>query len=171
MGASRDWTAGCIAMEDEDIMWLWDLTEIGIWSKYTNKEENFTMRQRKVKNEEERLAEHHKYLIEDPKAMKGKWQEFFKIETKSMRSSVAAKGKFIMTLAEQNPDRNYIAVEGRGASSAGSGKGGGGRIGQPCFRKGLYQGCGRIFRRGGNSPASTSTSAIPGRRIGTPNAG
>ncbi len=25
------------------------------------------------------------------------------------------KGKFIMTLAEQNPDRNYIAIEGRGS--------------------------------------------------------
>lgn len=29
MGASRDWTAGCVAMEDEDIMWLWDQAEIG----------------------------------------------------------------------------------------------------------------------------------------------
>ena len=29
MGNSRDWTAGCIAMEDEDIRWLWDQTEIG----------------------------------------------------------------------------------------------------------------------------------------------
>ncbi|MEL7656731.1 MAG: L,D-transpeptidase family protein [Bacillota bacterium] len=29
MGASRDWTAGCIAMEDEDIKWLWDQTVIG----------------------------------------------------------------------------------------------------------------------------------------------
>jgi Uncharacterized protein conserved in bacteria len=29
MGTSRDWTAGCIAMEDEDIRWLWDHVEIG----------------------------------------------------------------------------------------------------------------------------------------------
>lgn len=29
MGTSRDWTAGCVAMEDEDIKWLWDQTEIG----------------------------------------------------------------------------------------------------------------------------------------------
>lgn len=29
MGASRDWTAGCIAMEDDDIKWLWDRTAIG----------------------------------------------------------------------------------------------------------------------------------------------
>ncbi|MBR0597213.1 L,D-transpeptidase family protein [Sinanaerobacter chloroacetimidivorans] len=29
MGTSRDWTAGCVAMEDEDIKWLWDHTELG----------------------------------------------------------------------------------------------------------------------------------------------
>ena len=28
MGASADWTAGCIAMENEDIKWLWDHTEL-----------------------------------------------------------------------------------------------------------------------------------------------
>ena len=29
MGSSRDWTAGCIAMEDLDILWIWDHSEIG----------------------------------------------------------------------------------------------------------------------------------------------
>ena len=29
MGASRDWTAGCVALEDEDIRWLWDQAAIG----------------------------------------------------------------------------------------------------------------------------------------------
>ena len=29
MGTARDWTAGCVAMEDEDILWLWEQTEIG----------------------------------------------------------------------------------------------------------------------------------------------
>lgn len=29
MGISRDWTAGCIAMEDQDIKWLWDQSAIG----------------------------------------------------------------------------------------------------------------------------------------------
>lgn len=28
MGSSRDWTAGCIALEDEEIKWLWDHTEL-----------------------------------------------------------------------------------------------------------------------------------------------
>lgn len=29
MGTARDWTAGCIAMEDEDILWLWEHSELG----------------------------------------------------------------------------------------------------------------------------------------------
>lgn len=29
MGSSRDWTAGCIALEDEDIKWLWENTSMG----------------------------------------------------------------------------------------------------------------------------------------------
>lgn len=29
MGASLDWTAGCVALADEDIQWLWDRTELG----------------------------------------------------------------------------------------------------------------------------------------------
>lgn len=73
------------------------------------------MRQRKVKNEEIRLAEHHQYLIEDPKAWKGRWQELFENGNGIYAEFGCGKGKFIMTLAEQHPDRNYIAVEGRGS--------------------------------------------------------
>jgi tRNA (guanine-N7-)-methyltransferase len=73
------------------------------------------MRQRKVKNEEERLAEHHQYLIEDPKARKGNWQKVFENGNGICAEFGCGKGKFIMTLAEQNPGRNYIAVEGRGS--------------------------------------------------------
>ncbi|MEL7656730.1 MAG: tRNA (guanosine(46)-N7)-methyltransferase TrmB [Bacillota bacterium] len=73
------------------------------------------MRQRKVKNEQERLAEHHQYLIEDPKAMKGKWQQAFENGNDIFAEFGCGKGKFIMTLAEQNPERNYIAIEGRGS--------------------------------------------------------
>lgn len=73
------------------------------------------MRQRKVKNEEERLAEHHQYLIGDPEVRKGNWREVFENENGIYAELGCGKGKFIMTLAEQNPDRNYIAIEGRGS--------------------------------------------------------
>ena len=83
--------------------------------KYTNKEETYTMRQRKVKNEEEKIAEHHQYLIGEPRAMKGKWREVFENKNGIYAEFGCGKGKFIMDLAEKNPDRNYIAVEGRGS--------------------------------------------------------
>lgn len=73
------------------------------------------MRQRKVKNEEERLGEHHEYLVGDAKAMKGKWFEVFGNSNGIYAEFGCGKGQFIMTLAAQNPDRNYIAVEGRGS--------------------------------------------------------
>ena len=73
------------------------------------------MRQRKVKNEEERLAEHHQYLIEKPMEMKGNWQNVFENGNGVYAEFGCGKGKFVMTLAEQNPDRNYIAVEGSGS--------------------------------------------------------
>jgi tRNA (guanine-N7-)-methyltransferase len=73
------------------------------------------MRQRKVKNEEERLAEHHQYLVRDPRSMKGKWQEVFDNNNGIYAELGCGKGKFIMTLAAQNPDRNYIGIEGRGS--------------------------------------------------------
>jgi len=73
------------------------------------------MRHRRVKNEAERLAEHHRYLIGDPKAEKGSWQSVFGNGNGIYAEFGCGKGKFIMTLAERNPDRNYIAVEGKGS--------------------------------------------------------
>jgi tRNA (guanine-N7-)-methyltransferase len=71
------------------------------------------LRQRKVKNVEARIAEHHEYLIEDPMERKGRWQQVFNNDNPIFAEFGCGKGKFIMTMAEQNPDRNYIAVECR----------------------------------------------------------
>lgn len=73
------------------------------------------MRHRKVKNEEERLAEHHQYLIGDPKARKGGWHEVFGNGNDIFAEFGCGKGKFIMTLAASNPGWNYVAFEGRGS--------------------------------------------------------
>lgn len=72
------------------------------------------MRQRKVKNEEEKLAEHQQILIEAPTEQKGKWREVFGNDNEIYAEFGCGKGQFILTLAEQNPDRNYIAFEGSG---------------------------------------------------------
>jgi len=71
------------------------------------------LRQRKVKNVEKRIAEHNQYLIEDPKEKKGKWQQVFGNNNPIFAEFGSGKGQFIITLAEQNPDRNYIAIECR----------------------------------------------------------
>lgn len=73
------------------------------------------MRHRKVKNEEERLAEHHRYTVNSPNNYKGRWQEVFGNSNDIYIEVGCGKGKFILTLAEMNPDKNYIAVEGRGS--------------------------------------------------------
>lgn len=73
------------------------------------------MRHRKVKNEEERLGQYDRHLIVDPNGMKGKWHEAFGNEHEIFAEFGCGKGQFILTLAAQNPDRNYIAVEGRGS--------------------------------------------------------
>lgn len=72
------------------------------------------MRQRKVKNEEEKIAEHHRYLIDDPMDRKGKWQQVFENKNTIFAEFGCGRGQFILTLAEQHPDQNYIAFEGRG---------------------------------------------------------
>ena len=71
------------------------------------------MRQRKVKNVAARIVEHSQYMIEGPRDKKGKWQQIFENDNPIFAEFGCGKGKFIMTLAEQNPDRNYIAIECR----------------------------------------------------------
>jgi len=73
------------------------------------------MRYRKVKNEEARLAEHQRYLMGDPKSAKGRWHEIFGNRNEIFAEFGCGKGKFILTLAERNPNRNYVAFEGRGS--------------------------------------------------------
>lgn len=73
------------------------------------------MRQRKVKNEEERLSEYNRYLIKEPQCCKGKWQQHFNNENNIYTELGCGRGQFILTMAELYPDNNYIAFEGRGS--------------------------------------------------------
>jgi len=50
-------------------------------------------------------------FIKDPKEFKGKWHEFFKNQNPIYMEIGSGKGRFITTLAQQNPDINYIALE------------------------------------------------------------
>lgn len=73
------------------------------------------MRQRKVKNVDARIAQHHQYMVEDPMGKKGNWQHVFNNDNPIFAEFGCGKGKFIITMAKQHPGRNYIAFECRGS--------------------------------------------------------
>lgn len=91
------------------------------------------MRQRNIKNLKERLMENSRFLVEDPRAMRGRWREAFTGDDQSadmvdgQRAEIAGgsgrrplyleigcgKGKYILTRAEWEPDACFLAVEGQ----------------------------------------------------------
>lgn len=68
------------------------------------------MRLRHIKGAEEEIAE-SPYVVQNPKEQKGKWAEFFGNDHPIRIEIGMGKGKFIMELAEKNPDVNYIGIE------------------------------------------------------------
>lgn len=71
------------------------------------------MRQRNVKNLEERLQQNSSFLIENPREVKGHWAEIFGNENPVYLEIGCGKGQFILTHAVREPDANFIAVEGQ----------------------------------------------------------
>jgi len=70
------------------------------------------MRLRKVKNAKERLAvDNNQYFISEPEQNKGNWNKIFNNDNPIHIEIGCGKGQFISTLAKQNPDINYIAIE------------------------------------------------------------
>lgn len=71
------------------------------------------MRQRKVKNEEEKLAVFKDLLIETAQEEKGKWQEVFGNDRPVCLELGCGKGQFLLKMAMENPDKNFIGIEGQ----------------------------------------------------------
>lgn len=71
------------------------------------------MRQRSIKNIEERLEQNSSFLIQDPRTAKGRWHEIFGNDNPIYIEIGCGKGQFILKRAEMFPDRNFIAVEGQ----------------------------------------------------------
>ena len=71
------------------------------------------MRQRNIKNIEEKLELNSSFLIRNPRDFKGKWSEAFDNENPIYLEIGCGKGQFIFSQAKENPDRNYIAIEGQ----------------------------------------------------------
>lgn len=59
----------------------------------------------------EKLAQHPEYVITEPISFKGKWQESFGNDAPIHIEVGSGKGQFIVGMAAQNPDINYIGIE------------------------------------------------------------
>ena len=68
------------------------------------------MRLRNVRGSREAIAE-NPYVIQEPELQKGKWHTLFGNNNPIHIEIGMGKGKFITTLAQQNPNINYIGIE------------------------------------------------------------
>ena len=69
------------------------------------------MRQRNIKNLDERIEANANYLIEDPRACRGDWREIFGNENPIYLEIGCGKGKFTVETAALEPDVLFVAVE------------------------------------------------------------
>ena len=70
------------------------------------------MRQRTIRNREKIIDAFGKFLVEDPKSLKGHWNELFGNGAPVKLELGSGKGQFITSLAEREPGVNFIACEG-----------------------------------------------------------
>lgn len=68
------------------------------------------MRLRNVKGSRETIAATD-FVVHDPATYKGRWKELFGNDHPIHIEVGMGKGKFLMRLAEQNPNINYIGIE------------------------------------------------------------
>ena len=68
------------------------------------------MRLRNIAGSRERIAE-SEFTIDVPEDHKGKWNEVFGNDNPIRIEVGTGKGRFIMDLAEANPDVNYVGIE------------------------------------------------------------
>ncbi|MBN1906287.1 MAG: tRNA (guanosine(46)-N7)-methyltransferase TrmB [Deltaproteobacteria bacterium] len=73
------------------------------------------LRQRKIKNIDQKLATHTKYLVESPMENRGKWNRVFNNENPIYAEFGCGRGQFIIKKASLDPDSNYIGFESRGS--------------------------------------------------------
>ena len=71
------------------------------------------MRQRKIKNLQEKLDMNSSFLIENPKELKGRWHAVFGNDNPICLEIGCGKGRFITSRAMDHPEQNYIAIEGQ----------------------------------------------------------
>ncbi len=82
---------------------------------YRVERERTGLRQRRVKNLEQKIADNSKYLIENPADAKGNWQRIFKNDNPVYAEFGCGRGKFLLDMAEKYTERNFVGFEGRGS--------------------------------------------------------
>ncbi len=70
------------------------------------------MRQRKIKDIDNKLADFRDLIVENPAAYKGRWKEVFGNGQPVYLEIGCGKGQFITGQAARFPGRNFVAVEG-----------------------------------------------------------
>lgn len=72
------------------------------------------MRHRKVKNLEPRIEAVRHYIIEEAKANKGHWRQFFGAaeDSRLYMELGCGKGKFLCAHAQADPDAHFVGIEG-----------------------------------------------------------
>lgn len=68
------------------------------------------MRLRNVKGSRETIAA-NEFVVQDERAMKGKWKELFGNDNPVYIEIGMGKGRFIMDMARLNPDINFVGIE------------------------------------------------------------
>lgn len=71
------------------------------------------MRQRNIKNLDERIEENSRFLVENPRSCKGRWHEIFGNDHPIFLEIGCGKGRFIEAHAQREPSCNFIACEGQ----------------------------------------------------------
>ena len=71
------------------------------------------MRQRNIKNLDQKIRRNSTFLVTDPESCRGRWREVFGNNAPVYLEIGCGKGKFIASRAEAFPDRNFIAIEGQ----------------------------------------------------------
>lgn len=76
------------------------------------------MRQRRLRDLDERMSRLSQWFIEEPETLKGSWHKYFEEKNNDKNSKIyleigCGKGKFITDHARLNDDKCYIALEGQ----------------------------------------------------------
>lgn len=71
------------------------------------------MRQRNIKNLDQKIRRNSTFLVTDPESCRGRWREVFGNNAPVYLEIGCGKGRFIASRAAAFPEKNFIAVEGQ----------------------------------------------------------